>query len=262
MTHDITPRSVSALSLNTDDSVAKAGRLDHALTTLQQRWGSGVVRLPRIEPDRMTAHISTGFCRLDAALCIDGIPRGAITQLVGIPTSGMTTLALKTVAQAQGDGDMAVIFDLNRTFDPEYAAKCGVRLTQLLLVRADRGNVLDIAHSIIVNRGAGVMVLDMTDPASLSAIPREGIVQLTRELAVSPCALIVLTTPQTALYLEDRSHQIALRLSIQRQGWLKRRGNVQGWRSAVTILKSRYAPSGRRVQITIGNRSTLNGGQP
>ena len=262
MAHDITSSAVAEIAVSSADMTSKKGRLAHALTTLQQRWGSGVVRLPRLGAESIAPYISTGFSRLDAALCIGGIPRSALTQLVGIPTSGMTTLALRTIAQAQGSGDMAVVLDLNHTFDPEYAIRCGIRLTQLLLVRPDRSHVLDIVYSILANRAAGVILLDLTAPAALAAAPREGLVQLTRELAISPCALIVLTTPQTAIVFEDRSHQIALRLSIQRQHWLKRRGNVQGYRSSVTILKSRHAPSGSRVQITIGNRSTLNGSQP
>lgn len=231
MPHDIAP-SITSDSTSTQE--LKQDRLVQSLSTLQARWGSGVIRLPRTSPDTTVAHIPTGFSRLNAALCIGGVPRGAVTQLVGVPTSGMRTLALRTIATAQRDRDMAVMFDLNRTFDAEYAAKRGVRLSQLLLVRQTGSNVLDIAHRIIANRGAEVLLLDLTAPASMKALSREGIVQLTRALSVSPCALIVLTMPQTAPYFEDRSHQVALRLSIHRRRWLKRRGNVQGYRSTVT----------------------------
>src|SRR5690606_13921275 len=50
-------------------------------------------------------------------------------------TVGLATLALQIVAQAQAEGEIAVWLDLQQTFDPDYAARCGVILDQLILVR-------------------------------------------------------------------------------------------------------------------------------
>ena len=49
------------------------------------------------------ARIPTGFAALDAALG-GGVPRQRITEIGGVPTSGMATLALKIVAQAHARG--------------------------------------------------------------------------------------------------------------------------------------------------------------
>ena len=66
---------------------------------LQQRFGVNAVgvlgdRVREVDP------IPTGFAALDAALGQGGIRRGQLSALVGTPTSGATTLALKLLATA------------------------------------------------------------------------------------------------------------------------------------------------------------------
>jgi len=60
---------------------------------------------------------------------IGGIPSGRITELLGAPTSGKTTLANIIIANAQRRGSIAAYVDLSQTFDPYYAS------VQLLIER-------------------------------------------------------------------------------------------------------------------------------
>jgi recombination protein RecA len=51
---------------------------------------------------------------LDKALAgIGGIPRGRLIELLGAPTLGMATLALKIMAEAQAAKDVAAYMDLS-----------------------------------------------------------------------------------------------------------------------------------------------------
>ncbi len=74
-------------------------RLQLTLWDVQKRWGQKALDLlngPSSTGD--STRISTGFDRLDQMLGSGGIARGRITELLGIPTSGMTTLAHKLTA--------------------------------------------------------------------------------------------------------------------------------------------------------------------
>ncbi len=48
--------------------------------------------------------IPTGAIALDLALGIGGIPRGRITEIYGMESSGKTTLTLHVIAEAQKRG--------------------------------------------------------------------------------------------------------------------------------------------------------------
>lgn len=137
-------------------SSKKRKRLDSAVSAIQQKWGLKAIRQGASRG--LTAefpHIRTGFPNLDRSLAgIGGVPHGRITELLGAPTSGMATLALKIMAETQAAKDVAVYLDLGATFDPDYAARCHVNLSKLLLVRPHSGaEALEIAQSLIHSRG-------------------------------------------------------------------------------------------------------------
>src|SRR5258708_4681523 len=101
--------------------------LETVISGIQQRWGPDILRVFG-KPDAATEvpHIATGFAALDRALGIGGVPRGHITEILGAPTSGMSTLAFRIVANAHAAGDMAVYVDPGKTFDADYAVRCGI----------------------------------------------------------------------------------------------------------------------------------------
>ena len=177
----------------------KRKHLQATVAAIQRRWGRQALQRGQqtFEPKADVPHISTTFPALDEALAgIGGIPRGRITEILGKPTSGMSTLALKIVTQAQGD--TATYVDLGATFDPDYAARCGVKLSQLLLVRSASGReALDITRDLVTGRGTGVVIFDSVadlftasseaQPFSLRILPQA--------LAQSTCALIDIIVP-------------------------------------------------------------------
>src|SRR5438105_4823318 len=94
--------------------------LQSLIASLRQRWGNHAARLGSDAEEVRV--IPTGFAVLDAALVIGSVPRGRLTELLGTPTSGATTIALRLIAHAQKQGDLVAYIDLSRTFDAEYAA--------------------------------------------------------------------------------------------------------------------------------------------
>jgi len=251
----------------------KMKRLEMTVAAVQRRWGPKALR--RLEASATTAeipHIPTGFPDLDKALGIGGVPRGRVTEILGTPTSGMATLALRIIVSAQADGDTAAYLDLGCTFDPDYAARCGVNPARLLLVRPHTGGeALEIAHSLIASGAAGVLVFDsvsqlLAEPHGAQAMSA-ALRRLIGTLAGSPCALIFLTP----LYFGDATslhnypsgfalpHYAAVRLLIEKERWIRKRRDVRGYQARVTVHKNRLAVVGQQVTIAITFNGVVNG---
>ena len=61
--------------------------------------------------------ISTGSIGLDIAVGIGGLPKGRIIEVYGPESSGKTTVALHTVAEAQKQGGIAAFIDAEHALD-------------------------------------------------------------------------------------------------------------------------------------------------
>ncbi len=260
-------------ALGSKKNKAKLAKLEMTVRTIQKRWGLKAIR--KLEAPAAAIeipHIPTSFPALDRALGIGGIPRGRVTEILGTPTSGMATLALKLIAKAQEDRDTAAYVDLSYTFDPDYAVRCDVSLERLLLVRPHNGReALEITTSVIAGGGIGVLVLDsvsqLLGETHGSQLMSAALRRLVGALAESPCALVFLTP----LYFGNAAsednypsgfalpHYAAVRLLIEKERWLKKRRDVRGYRARVTVIKNKLAPSGKNATIEITFNGVVNG---
>src|SRR5664279_735477 len=126
--------SQANLRLVEGTSVDKTKALDAALSQIERAFGKGsIMRLGRNEKVVEIATISTGSLGLDIALGIGGLPRGRIIEIYGPESSGKTTLALHTIAEAQKTGGICAFVDAEHALDPAYARKLGVNLEDLLI---------------------------------------------------------------------------------------------------------------------------------
>ena len=86
-------------------SVDKSKALDAALAQIERSFGKGsIMRLGSNENIIEIETISTGSLSLDIALGVGGLPKGRIVEIYGPESSGKTTLALQTIAEAQKKG--------------------------------------------------------------------------------------------------------------------------------------------------------------
>src|SRR5688572_13828732 len=105
--------------------------------------------------------ISTGSLGLDIALGVGGLPRGRVIEIYGPESSGKTTLALHTVAEAQKKGGVCAFVDAEHALDPVYARKLGVILDDLLISQPDTGEqALEIADTLVRSGAIDVLVID------------------------------------------------------------------------------------------------------
>ena len=82
------------------ESLLRARQLDRTLTTA----------LPEIDPRDESALAPSGITALDARLG-GGFPRGQLSELVGLRSSGRTSLQLQMLAAATARGEIAAIVD-------------------------------------------------------------------------------------------------------------------------------------------------------
>jgi hypothetical protein len=232
-------------------SSGKDGSLEASISALRSRWGSDAVRLLGSEQKATSLrHVSTGFQALDVALS-GGIPGGRITEFIGKPTAGLLTLALHTLAQAQDDGSVAVCLDLTQSFEPVYAASCGLNLDTLLLVRPESvQEAASIATDLVMSQMSTVILVDLafiqlTHQQALSA----ALHRLQAGLLDNPAsAVLFLKYGHNSTTLFSQSH---LRLYVEWVQWLWERDDLIGYQSSVTILKNKSGKTGQSITLSI-----------
>jgi recombination protein RecA len=112
-------------------------------------------------PPGPPAALPTGLIALDLALGRGGFPRGEIIEIYGQPSSGKTTLALHTAAEAQLLGLTCLYLDLEEGITPAYARCCGVSLEKLLMGKPEHGEeALELAYQAVDGGGVQLVVID------------------------------------------------------------------------------------------------------
>ncbi|RLE29762.1 MAG: recombinase RecA [Acidobacteria bacterium] len=135
--------------------------LETALGQIERQFGKGAIMKMGDQPPMRVNVIPTGSVGLDAALGVGGLPKGRVTEVYGPESSGKTTLALHIIANAQKAGGLAAFIDAEHALDPEYAAKLGVNLDELLVSQPDFGEqALEITETLIRSGSIDVIVID------------------------------------------------------------------------------------------------------
>jgi recombination protein RecA len=166
--------------------------------------------------------VSTGVPAIDALT--GGLPRGALTEIVGPVSSGRTSLLLSVLAQATARQEACTLVDASDAFDPESAVAAGVDLKRLLWVRCRATNgvpgrrvpgpceatagrkkdkpdpgahveqALKTADLLLQSGGFGVVVLDLSDipPAIARRVPLTSWFRFRRAVENTPTVLLAL----------------------------------------------------------------------
>ena len=142
------------------DKADRRKAVDLAVAQIEKQFGLGSI-MKLGEGHKIDVEtIPTGSLSLDLALG-GGIPRGRVVEIYGPEASGKTTLALHTVAEVQKTGGLAAFIDAEHALDPEYAARIGVKLDDLLISQPDTGEqALEIAETLVRSNAVDVVVID------------------------------------------------------------------------------------------------------
>jgi len=103
------------------------------------------------------------------------LPRGTITEISGVRSTGRTALIHSILALATTQEETCAVIDCADTFDPASATKNGIHLERLLWVRCGTRpeRAMKAADWILHAGGFGVVVLDLCGiaPEILRRIP-------------------------------------------------------------------------------------------
>ena len=258
----------------------KSKALDAALSQIERAFGKGsIMRLGRDGKVVEIATISTGLLGLDMALGVGGLPRGRVIEIYGPESSGKTTLALHTIAEAQKRGGICAFIDAEHALDPIYARKLGVNLDDLLISQPDAGEqALEIADTLVRSGAIDVLVVDsvaaltpraelegeMGDqlPGSQARLMSQALRKLTASISRSNTMVIFINqirmkigvmfgSPETTTGGNALKFYASVRLDIRRIGQIKEREDVVGNQTRVKVVKNKLAPPFKQVEFDI-----------
>ena len=152
-----TPLSPEAEKL----AAARKRNLDLALSQIQKDFGENAIMRLGDNVKMEVDVIPTGNLLIDRALGVGGFARGRIVVIYGPESSGKTTLTLTAIAQAQKSGGLAAFIDVEHALDPQYAARLGVNLDDLLVSQPSSGEeALQICEALVRSNAIDVIVVD------------------------------------------------------------------------------------------------------
>ena len=136
--------------------------LKNTIASIEKQFGKGaIMQLGEDSPLADIQGIPTGALSLDIALGGKGLPRGRVVEIFGPESSGKTTVALHTVANAQKLGGVAAFIDAEHALDPSWAKRLGVDLENLLVSQPSSGEeALKIAEMLVKSNAVDIVVID------------------------------------------------------------------------------------------------------
>ena len=253
-----------------EDNKAKEAALEDAIKSIEKAYGKGAVM-------RMGEHahvdvdvIPSGSLLLDQALGVGGFPRGRIVEVYGPESSGKTTLALHAVAEAQKKGGRAAYVDAEHAIDPEYAAKLGVDIDELILSQPDSGEqALEIVEMLAQSGAIDVIVVDsvaaLVPQAELDGVMEDNQVGLQARLmskamrklagilAKTNCLVIFINqlrekvgvmygNPETTTGGRALKFYATIRLDLRRADAIKNGSEIIGNSVKIKVVKNKVAP--------------------
>ena len=160
--HSLVDGAIALWYSSQEMATEKEKAVELAIEQIEKHYGKGsIMRLGEASARATVDAIPTGALSLDLALGIGGIPRSRVTEIFGSEASGKTTLAQHIMGETQKAGGIAAYIDVEHAFDPGYAAKCGVRLRDLLISQPDTGEqALEITETLVRSSAVDVIVID------------------------------------------------------------------------------------------------------
>ncbi len=253
--------------------------LDQVLADIEKQFGKGAVMKLGENEHREIDVISSGSLSLDIALGVGGYPKGRIVEIYGPESSGKTTFALHAIAEAQKSGGRAAFIDAEHSLDPQYAAKLGVNINDLLLSQPDNGEqALEICEALVRSGAISVIVIDsvaaLVPQAEIEGEMGDSHVGLQARLmsqALRKLSGVINKTNTIAIFINQLREKVgvmfgnpettpggralkfysSIRLEIRRSEQIKDGNNIIGNKTNVKVVKNKMAPPFKTCSVDI-----------
>lgn len=253
--------------------------LKQVLADIEKQFGKGSLMRLGDNDRREIDVISSGSIALDVALGIGGYPKGRIIEIFGPESSGKTTFALHAIAEAQKVGGKAAFIDAENSLDPQYAARLGVDINELLLSQPDNGEqALEITEALVRSGAISVIVIDsvaaLVPKAEIEGEMGDSQVGLQARLmskALRKLASVINKTNTIAIFINQLREKVgvvygnpevtpggralkfysSIRLDIRRSEQIKLGTEIIGNKTNVKVVKNKMAPPFKTCQVDI-----------
>jgi len=139
---------------------AQKKALDRVLDEIDANFGKGSIMRLGTAGQAKVATFPSGAMTLDLALG-GGLPRGRIVEVYGPESSGKTTLALHAMAEMQKLGGTVALIDAEHAFDPEYSARLGLNVDDLIVCQPETGEMaLEVVDTLVRSSAVDLICVD------------------------------------------------------------------------------------------------------
>jgi len=265
----------------TVENKEKNKALDLAIASIERQFGKGSIM--KLEQGKSLFEnipvYSTGSLTLDKALGIGGLPKGRVVEIYGPESSGKTTLALSTAAQAQKKGATVAFVDAEHALDVSYAKKLGVKVSDMLISQPDTGEqALEITETLVRSGAVDVLIVDsvaaLTPKAEIEGdmgdshmglqarLMSQALRKLTGSINRSQTLVIFINqirmkigvmfgSPETTTGGNALKFYSSVRLDVRRIASLKKGEEVIGNRTLVKVVKNKMSAPFARAEFDL-----------